>query len=238
MATSIYEPLVIHGTNLGRVDRDEFIVSRCAGRKVLHVGCTDWPVTADKLRQGELLHEKLASSAAELHGADLSAEGIRILQNHGMRNLRIADAEELASVFDGASFDVIVAGELLEHLSNAGAALENMAALLSERGELVVSVPNAFSVELILYLIRGREKVHRDHCCYFSPKTLCRLARNNGLEVVALGYTGRKTLPSIKWRLVNAVENRMPQFSRALVAVLCKADSPLERAALRTEILR
>jgi hypothetical protein len=64
----------IHGHYIP--DRDQWILKQCAGKRVLHLGCTDWPVTAERLKAGKLLHQKLTSVCSLVVGVDPDEEGI------------------------------------------------------------------------------------------------------------------------------------------------------------------
>ena len=102
------------------VHRVEFIKQACSGKKVLHLGCTNWPYTQDSIDNGMLLHNELAKSASELYGFDFDQEGIDVLEKAGTKNLYQADLEKLDEVELNESFDVIIAGEMIEHLNNPG----------------------------------------------------------------------------------------------------------------------
>src|SRR4030042_2590142 len=62
---------------LGRskpIDRLPFILSRCSGKNVLDIGCADFPMTAEKARNGELLYANLCR-VAEVTGIDYDRSG-------------------------------------------------------------------------------------------------------------------------------------------------------------------
>ena len=40
-------------------DRDEYIIDTCAGKRVLHTGATDWPLTKEKLNNNSLLYKEI-----------------------------------------------------------------------------------------------------------------------------------------------------------------------------------
>lgn len=103
------------------IDREEFIIERCAGKKVLHIGCCATPACREESEKGTLLHLNLAKSASELWGLDMSREDITFLQDqYQIENLVVGDAELIDKSFPPGAFDVIVAGELIEHLRNPG----------------------------------------------------------------------------------------------------------------------
>src|SRR4051812_6283354 len=102
------------------VQRVDLIKQICSRKRVLHLGCTNYPYTEDAIANEMLLHLDLEQIASDLTGLDADAEGIRILQQHGCSNVVLADLEHLEKCELRGTFDVIVAGEILEHLNNPG----------------------------------------------------------------------------------------------------------------------
>ena len=43
------------------INRDEWLVNHSIGKSILHVGCTDYPITKSKIAGGSLLHSRLPS---------------------------------------------------------------------------------------------------------------------------------------------------------------------------------
>src|SRR5690242_2719006 len=100
------------------VQRVDLIKQMCAGKRVLHLGCTNYPYTNDAIEGELLLHFDLEKVASDLWGIDADREGIEILEKHGSKNIVQGDLEHLEdSTLDG-TFDVIVAGEVIEHINN------------------------------------------------------------------------------------------------------------------------
>ncbi|MBA2606391.1 MAG: hypothetical protein H0U96_05930, partial [Acidobacteria bacterium] len=55
---------------LALVQRVDFIKQACAGKKVLHLGCTDHPYTLEAIKNNMLLHFELEKTAKDLYGFD------------------------------------------------------------------------------------------------------------------------------------------------------------------------
>ncbi len=165
------------------VDRQGLILSLCTGKNVLDLGCADYPMTGEKLRDGELLYAKLYEVAAKLTGVDYSREGIEILESQGYQNLLLGSAEELDELEIDETFDVILAGELIEHLMNVGMFFQGAARLMSPETSLVVTVPNAHAIKRFLRVLSGSEMVNKDHAYYFSQANIELLCDRHGLCV-------------------------------------------------------
>jgi SAM-dependent methyltransferase len=86
--------------------------------------------------------------------------------------------------------DVVVAGEILEHLDAPGPFLRAMRLLAKPDGRLVVTTPNAYRLLNFLAPLSGRELVHPDHTLWSSPRTLRTLLEHAGWRVERLGYYG------------------------------------------------
>lgn len=221
---SIVAPLMVATDRIEPVDsREGFIVRKCVGRRVLHVGCTDWPLTSERAKHGELVHIQVTHAAEACIGLDLSAEGIEKLRDLGIDNIDLGDAERMnVDRYRSANIDLIVAGEVIEHMNNAGLFLEGCADILRSRGELLVTVPNAFSLGRVGRLFFGGEMVHKDHVAYYSPKTMTELLRRYGFEVIFLGVSyPYPTQPLRKpWKIAAYAFHRVwPQFGSSCIFV-------------------
>lgn len=168
------------------VDRRSYILDACRGRRVLHLGCVDHPFVHERLASGDLLHVAIDAVADELWGIDLDRAGLDTLRAAGFANLYEADIERLDAAGVSGRFDVIVAGEIVEHLTSPGAFLRQVPRLLAPGGRLLVTVPSAQSIRLVANALRRVEVVHPDHKAYFSPHTLRELLASAGLAVVDL----------------------------------------------------
>src|SRR4051812_8363388 len=91
------------------VQRTDLILDRCAGKKVLHLGCTNYPYTEESIDKGMLLHTAIEKVASAVYGFDADQAGIDILEKLGSKNIHLADLENLASLNLKDEFDVIVA---------------------------------------------------------------------------------------------------------------------------------
>lgn len=188
---SIYESLRIYDSSKTtplELDRLGYLTDSAKGKDVLHVGCSDWPVTEERIRSGDLLHLRLRKSAKRLTGIDLSDAGIQIMRSPGIENVELMNAEDITI---GQQFDMILAGDVLEHLNNPGLFLAKASELLRPDGELVIAVPSALTFANVLAWLRKREQVHKDHTFYYSPKTLSTLCGRYDLLPVKLIYTAQ-----------------------------------------------
>jgi hypothetical protein len=166
--------------------RQALVLERSAGKRVLHVGCVDAGLLHERFARGELMHQKLAAVAGELWGVDVDATGIAFLQAQGFGNLLAGDICEPETLrqLRHRPFDLIIASEVVEHLANPGAFLASARQIMHPgHTELIITVPNAFKVDTLLWMMRGVELVHPDHNYWFSHHTATTLIGKCGLHV-------------------------------------------------------
>lgn len=225
------------------VQRVDYLLEACRGRRVLHLGCANQPYTAAAVAEGSLLHLRLAVSAAELWGLDGDGPSLELLRRHGCTRLVQADLETLPGLPPAAfaglgagGFDVILAGEVIEHLPNPGLFLRGVQALMGPATTLLLTTVNAYcGFRAAAYALRGRggrrEPVHPDHVAYYSLATLRRLVESCGLEPrEALFYDlGREHRPHLRapLRWVNDVLVRLaPQLADGLILTCVSRPDP------------
>ncbi len=168
------------------VHRVEYLKKVCEGKKVLHLGCTNWPYTEGALASNSLLHLTLGNVASELWGLDADRDGLAVLQEGGVRNILYADLEKLDELELSEQFDVIIAGEMIEHLSNPGLFLRGIKRFMRPDSRLVITTINAYcGFRVFYYGLRGRggsvEPVHPDHVSYYSYSTIHHLLSREDL---------------------------------------------------------
>ena len=96
----------------------------------------------------------------------------------------------LAALVGEERFDVVVFGDILEHLIDPWRVLRDAAALLRPEGKVLTSIPNVSHVSTLWCLaVRGRwpyrtRGIHdRTHLRFFTRRTLLELFAQAGLEV-------------------------------------------------------
>lgn len=136
------------------VDRVAYILQQCAGKRVLNLGSTS----------GDL-QGKIKEVAKHVIGVDKvgSIDAGTLLCDLD------ATTEKLHLNVIPNSIDLIVAGEIFEHLANPGNLL---AELRRFQAQLLVTVPNAFSLIAQRHMSKGWENVNKDHVCWYSYTTL------------------------------------------------------------------
>ena len=158
------------------VDRIEYLRRACVGKVVIDLGAMDETAYPAKRGTGTWVHEEIAKVATRVIGIDSSlsvpTEGLRT----GERSVIYrADTQMLAGLVESLQCepDLIVAGELIEHLPNPLKFLQSIRELPFLRGKtLLITTPNATALHNALIALTERESTHPDHLCILSFKTL------------------------------------------------------------------
>ena len=148
--------------------RIDEILKWTKGPKVLHVGCSDHVV---RLNSKYWLHDYLSRNYSYVAGIDISETNIQSMRNHGYKNLHVANAENF--LIDD-TFDTIVAGELIEHLSNPGNFLSQAKKHLKPGGRLIITTPSPFALINVFYSWFKYPKTCQniEHTMWYCPRTL------------------------------------------------------------------
>ena len=167
-------------------------------------------------------HTLLKESGASVYGIDLTVD--RAFFPDTERYLE-ASAENFA--FPDIRFDLIFAGDVIEHLTNPGLFLAACAEHLKPEGRLLLTTPNTFNLFNIAGKLANTEPaVNADHTMYFNHKTLRTLLLKCGFSVFriqyvyALEYTHheslRKKFLNLPYRLLSWFT---PKFMETLVII-------------------
>jgi SAM-dependent methyltransferase len=132
----------------------------------------------------------------EIYALDGSPSAVEVARKHGL-NAQIADLERPLP-FSDATFDLIVAKDLIEHLIAPDRLLAEIKRVLKPNGRLVLSVPNHFYLPFRLRLLFGGNLVwkslihdhtqHYDewnymHLRFFTWRGLKRLLDISGFQI-------------------------------------------------------
>lgn len=162
------------------------------GKTVLDIGCRDGALTA------------FFAEGNTVTGVDIDENALeRARQNLGIETAAVdlhGDWSELGE----SRFDVVVAGEVLEHLFHPDEIARKVSARLLPDGVFVGSVPNAFSlINRLRYLkgsIRHTPLSDPTHINQFSAERLYAMLLESfaQVEIIGLGRTGflARTCPS------------------------------------------
>lgn len=148
--------------------------------RVLDIGCSQLPN----------VHIK----AKELVGFDLNNG--KLSENYA--KLIVGDVLDIENYLDANSFDVVLLGEVLEHVSQPIEFLKKIKLVLKSNGRIVLSTPNPNSlIERLLTLNLNRRFFYTsEHRMIYPQRWLIRLLEDSGYGKVKL-HSGGFPLPFI-----------------------------------------
>jgi mannosyltransferase OCH1-like enzyme len=160
----------------------------CRGKRVLHVGCADWPITDPATS----LHLALEPYCARLDGFDPHVEALEQLAplTHGALYSRIEDIRD--------SYDLVLVPEVMEHVANVPEFLAQLQAI--DAPCYFLSVPDAFQCRAhhFDYVQSSQtfvEVVHPDHNVWYTPYTFANTVRKySDLKVEQMWFFNRISL--------------------------------------------
>lgn len=167
------------------LDLAESAPSAGSGKKVLDVGCWTGEV-------GRILTER----GCTVTGIELDREAASLAEKV-LEKVIVADldATPLTELVEPGSFDVVIFADVLEHLTNPRAALEQARDLLTPDGRVVISIPNVTHGSVRLALFQGRWQttdtglLDRTHIKFYSREGLLALFAEAGYAVEDLRGT-------------------------------------------------
>jgi hypothetical protein len=137
----------------------------CKAKKVIHFGCTDYPI----FNPDHNLHIQLNEITKELHGFDIDRDGIELLKQY-VKQPYFSSFEEVGNNY----YDVCLIPETIEHVDNVSSFLKNLKNIHAKL--YIITGPNCFAKE---HMERNNfhenvfeEIIHPDHNCWYSPFTL------------------------------------------------------------------
>jgi SAM-dependent methyltransferase len=131
-------------------------------------------------------------------------------------NLDVVEQDLLTADLPAGSFDAVVLGDVIEHLTDPLAALEHIRSLLSEGGVVYLTLPDSGS-RLARVLGARWWSILPTHVQYFSRRSITTLLERAGFDVLEI-TTAPKTF-SIRyyaWRL----HGYSPALSKAVIAAM------------------
>ena len=149
-----------------------------AGERVLDVGCGEGRFAVE-----------LAAAGARVVGIDVAEEPLRRARaRHPELDLRLIDGEGPWELED-ASFDVVWAGEVIEHVADTAAWLSEIRRVLRSGGSLLASTPANDRSTLMRVALSRRAFAARfdplgDHLRFYSRDTLTALIDRFGFEAI------------------------------------------------------
>lgn len=172
--------------------RFEFMRPLVEGKRVLEIGPAELVGTVNRHKLERWIHGLLSEVTSKLIGIECNPEQVAALTELGY-DIREGDAENFEVKEE---IDVVVAGELIEHLSNPGKFLDCAYRQLEPGGRLVLTTPNRFAIEKITKILRTGVippyvKPIAKHVLFFDSDAMSSLLERHGYVDIQIEYCRR-----------------------------------------------
>lgn len=168
------------------LDKYEFIKQQVKNKEVLDIGCVELlgDYTPENLQKTQ--HLKIKPYAKRLVGVDLEKEGVDAL-NQLDCECYVSLAEDAHKLNIG-KFDVILLGDIIEHIPNPNFFLMSLRPLLNPDGLIICSTPNALAYHLQVFLLLKKKITRHQHVAWYCKVTLNNLFKLSGFTVCQFYY--------------------------------------------------
>lgn len=178
------------------VDREAFVLERCAGKSVLDLGCVKHLAEVAE-KDPNWLHGRIRAAARRCIGVDFARAEVEKLKALG---IEVVYGDVTKPLPLEERFEVIFAGDLIEHLSNFEGFFDNCTRLLAPGGTLILSTPNPFYADGFHYAaLKRRVLINPEHICWIDPQAMLQLVGRFGFRISDLRFVRDA------WRLKNFV---------------------------------
>ncbi len=194
--------------------RIQRIVELCINQKVIHVGCVDHiPIIEEKIANKTWLHALINSVTPNNMGIDNNEAGINFIKKLGYTNVVFDDLlQPKSSELITSNWDVMVLGEILEHVDNPLSFLKQINNLYCNNvKKIVISVPNATCYYNIKNAKLGKEIINSDHRSTFTPYTLHKILYIAGFKNIEINFVD--PVVSFPQKVINKVLGKL-SFSK------------------------
>jgi 2-polyprenyl-3-methyl-5-hydroxy-6-metoxy-1,4-benzoquinol methylase len=164
---------------------------------------------------------KRLNKTAFIYGIDISEQACHIAQKK-IDNVRVLDLDLNSLPNFDIKFDLIIFGDVLEHLKRPDKTLASAAEHLRTDGSIILSVPNIAFWRIRLGLLFGRFTYQKigvldgTHLRFFTYQTITRMIKESGYRIVDEIHVVRAKSPFLDsilkktWRPLFKI--RAPQF--------------------------
>lgn len=206
------------------VGKEEAILAVSQGRTVLHLGCvgfTDQPAEERVELARQSLHWKL-SRIADTVGVDYSQPVIDEYRRLGIfDNVVFGDVQQLDEVPLDSKFEVVVAADIIEHLSCPGLMLEGIKRFCRDSTRVVITTPHAFGILNYIRFVFGRFRDGNEHVLTFNTDNVSNLLSRHGYRIDRLDtcYQAQAERKGVLFHLIRSFLSLLPRLGGTLLIV-------------------
>lgn len=163
-----------------KTDYMSWLLEKVKGRSCLDIGAVEHDLSYTERPSWK--HKQLKDVCSELTGVDILAEPVLELNKRGY-DIRLCDAT--SDTYLGKKFDIVVLGDVIEHVSNPINLLHFAARHLKPGGEIITKTPNPYYIDNIKSAIKNKVFVNFEHLAWYSPTMALEIGRRSECNLTA-----------------------------------------------------
>jgi len=153
-------------------------------KKILEVGCNT----------GNLGHNLIKNKGCIVYGLDYSKKAINIAKTRLTKAI-VFDLETYKTPFKNETFDIIIFGDVLEHIRYPEIVLSKFKKLLTKDSIIIASIPNVANINIRLQLLFGNFNykpsgiLDQTHLRFFTKKSVKKMFTKQNYKIIKIDST-------------------------------------------------
>jgi len=201
-------------------DRWDILGKHVQGRAVLDLGCVDHEASQEEGK--DWLHRKIRQTAATTVGVDYVPEEVERLKHKGY-DVVFGNVEELNL---NRKFDIVTAGNIIEHLSNPGRFLDSVRRHLRPDGTFLLTTDNCYGLRSLKAItLSDGVRPNDEHTMTFEEKVFRQLLVRHKFKVEDFYYYNGPYPTRFKKWLIDSLCGFRKSWAWQMLAVCRLADT-------------
>lgn len=200
------------------VEREQFIKEQLENRRYLENKFNKIQNILDigSMNDNKRLFKEYYKITRNIIGIDLNTE----LGDLIFWNIYKADCQNFNF---NRKFDLIICGEVIEHLSNFQGFFNSLRKHLKKNGKVIITTPNPMSfMRLCQKLIKQEPTNDKYHTVMLDSITFSNMCRENGFKVVKNYYYYEKHTTLLTYKINNLVSFIIPKYASGYLFIIEK----------------
>ncbi|WP_417798200.1 class I SAM-dependent methyltransferase [Terasakiella pusilla] len=160
-------------------DYNVYLESKVLGKDVLDIGICEH--TQERIDSPNWKHNVIRKHSKFSLGIDIIENLVEKLQDKGVN---VAHCDATSDKYLGRKFDVVHAGDVIEHVNSPVALLNFCSRHLEDNGTIIVRTPNPYCFNYVhLHGVFGTDKSNLEHVYYICPIHALEIGRRCDLNL-------------------------------------------------------
>ena len=174
-------------------DWEEVVLNRCRGKEVLDIGAIAH--NKEYIKSPMWKHRRIKRVCSSIVGLDILRDMVEWINARGYE---FVCADATSNVNLNRKFDVVVMGDLIEHVDNMKGLLDFGKRHLKDGGSILISTPNPYFYHTIFgFLSEKGPRDNMEHTCWVTPSNMNEMCCREHLQLKKIYYVGHR-----KWEVL------------------------------------